>query len=192
MLYRRKKPVYWCVNDQTALAEAEVEYEEHSAPSVYVAFAAARVSPGCAELWASSVAFVIWTTTPWTLPANLAIAVHPKFEYVFYELGDRVRLRGEGPAAAACWPRCAGRAGGEDVKLPGARRRRRGAGGPRAHPRVRAGEELEGCTYRHPFYDRARPIILGEHVTLEAGTGPGAHGAGARPGGLRGRPEATG
>ena len=103
LLYRRKKPVYWCLTDQTALAEAEVEYEDHASPSVYVAFDARRRTLGGSASPRSKgkkVAFVIWTTTPWTLPANLAIAVHPELEYVFYDSGARVIVRGQGPAAA--------------------------------------------------------------------------------------------
>src|SRR3954465_2351845 len=90
-LYRKKKPVYWCLTDATALAEAEVEYEDHTSPSVYVAFPAkGDLGAKWSALAGKQVAFAIWTTTPWTLPANLAISVHPKFEYVFYQLGDRV------------------------------------------------------------------------------------------------------
>ena len=88
LLYRRKKPVYWCITDQTALAEAEVEYEDHRRPSVYVAFRPSAGRGSAPERRRESlampfrprgqeVAFAIWTTTPWTLPANLAIAVHP-------------------------------------------------------------------------------------------------------------------
>src|SRR5882724_10653490 len=80
-VYRGRKPVYWCIVDTTALAEAEVEYEDHTSPSVYVAFDV--VGSG------QPLSLVIWTTTPWTLPANLAIAAHPKLEYVKYRLGAR-------------------------------------------------------------------------------------------------------
>ncbi|MHB1847347.1 MAG: class I tRNA ligase family protein, partial [Deltaproteobacteria bacterium] len=83
-LYRGKKPVYWCVTDRTALAEAEVEYEDHDSPSIYVGFALLPEDraklPG--DLAGRDVRLAIWTTTPWTLPANLAIAAHPSFEYV--------------------------------------------------------------------------------------------------------------
>src|SRR5215813_13918400 len=90
-IYRRKKPVYWCITDHTALAEAEVEYEDHTSPSIYVAFDAADdLSRRWPALAGKRVAFAIWTTTPWTLPANLAIAVHPRVEYAFYQLGERV------------------------------------------------------------------------------------------------------
>src|SRR3712207_9559844 len=76
-LYRRKKPVYWCLTDQTALAEAEVEYEDHESPSVYVAFDATKdLGDKVPALKGKKVSFVIWTTTPWTLPANLAIALN--------------------------------------------------------------------------------------------------------------------
>src|SRR5206468_9592155 len=84
MMYRRKKPVYWCIADQTALAEAEVEYEDHESPSIYVAMRAGDEvfgKAGLEKLKGREVDYVIWTTTPWTIPANLAIAVHPQAEY---------------------------------------------------------------------------------------------------------------
>src|SRR5262249_42625736 len=103
LIYRRKKAVYWCITDQTALAEAEVEYENRRSPSVYVAFRTEPGTPGLLPerrrealadafngLSGRPVDLVIWTTTPWTLPANLAVAVHPGLEYVFYDLGPRV------------------------------------------------------------------------------------------------------
>ncbi|MCL5879109.1 MAG: class I tRNA ligase family protein, partial [Deltaproteobacteria bacterium] len=86
-VYKGKKPVYWCAHDATALAEAEVEYENHVSPSVYVRF---KVKDDKGKLPASfrgkNVSFVIWTTTPWTLPANLAITVHPSLEYAGFEV----------------------------------------------------------------------------------------------------------
>src|SRR5919199_661573 len=92
-VYRGARPVYWCIHDQTALAEAEVEYHQHTSPSVYVKFPLARDPVLIDERLAGrQVFFLIWTTTPWTLPSNLGIAVHPDFEYVAVESGDEVHL----------------------------------------------------------------------------------------------------
>src|SRR5207237_7724990 len=90
LLYRRKRPVHWCPRDATALAEAEVEYADHESPSIYVKFDV--VEPGqlladAPQLAGRKLALAIWTTTPWTLPANLAIAAHPEIDYVVYDLG---------------------------------------------------------------------------------------------------------
>src|SRR6201989_2417723 len=90
-VYKGARPVYWCIKDQTALAEAEVEYHQHTSPSVYVKFPLgsdpALIDPALAG---RKVFVIIWTTTPWTLPANLGIAVHPDFEYSAFEYGDEV------------------------------------------------------------------------------------------------------
>src|SRR5215210_3956611 len=90
-VYKGARPVYWCIRDQTALAEAEVEYHQHRSPSVYVKFPLASdpatIDPALAG---RKVFFLIWTTTPWTLPANLGIAVHPDFEYAAIEQGEEV------------------------------------------------------------------------------------------------------
>ena len=112
LIYRRKKAVYWCITDQTALAEAEVEYEDHRSPSVYVAFRTEVGTPGLLPerrreplseafpaLRGREVDLVVWTTTPWTLPANLAVAAHPTLEYVFYDRGPGHR-GGQGPSDA--------------------------------------------------------------------------------------------
>ncbi len=173
-LYRRKKPVYWCLTDQTALAEAEVEYEDHESPSVYVAFEATEELSGVsASLAGKQVSFVIWTTTPWTLPANLAVAVHPKFEYVFYELGARVVC-----VAKDLLPRFLAEVADDqlkvkEVQVPGSEQKLEAAVmvDPSRVLAYTTGEQLEGLQYRHPFYDRVSPILLGEHVTLEQGTG---------------------
>src|SRR5512137_524571 len=88
-LSRGKKPVYWCTTDRTALAEAEVEYEEHTSPSIHVAFDVVGDLPAPAPA-GRKASLVIWTTTPWTLPANLAVAAHPGFAYVAYDLGGKL------------------------------------------------------------------------------------------------------
>src|SRR5918992_1018758 len=90
-VYKGARPVYWCIHDQTALAEAEVEYNEHKSPSVYVKFPLASDPASIDKALAGrKVFFLIWTTTPWTLPSNLGIAVHPDFEYAAFENGDEV------------------------------------------------------------------------------------------------------
>ncbi len=161
-VYKGLKPVYWCLHDRTALADAEIEYEMHTSPSVYVRYQltspAAALAPALAgrDVWA-----IIWTTTPWTLPASVAIAFHPEFEYVAVETasGD-VYL-----AAAALLPSVREACGlGETTELarfPGA--------------------VLERATFQHPFLDRSILGVLADYVTTEQGTGAvhtaPAHGA---------------
>jgi isoleucyl-tRNA synthetase len=150
-VYKGLKPVNWCIRDRTALAEAEVEYENHTSPSVYVRFAltsnAVKIDP---LLAGRNVYGLIWTTTPWTLPANMAIAFHPNFEYAAVEAAGDVYIVAEdliGPVAEAV--------GWTDPKIV-----------------VRfAGSMLEGASFRHPFIERESAGILADHVTLEQGTG---------------------
>jgi isoleucyl-tRNA synthetase len=162
-LYRQKKPVYWCLVDRTALAEAEVEYEDHTSPSIYVAFDAVDdLSSRWTRLAGKRVSLAIWTTTPWTLPANLAIAVHPKFEYVFYELRSRVICVAKDllhSVLSALRPELTGAENSSEPIEPS-----------RILASVGA-KELEGLRYRHPFIDRISKVILADHVTLEQGTG---------------------
>ncbi len=149
LLYKALRTVNWCATHQTALAEAEVEYEDHSSPSVYVAFPLTSAPKGVA----GPCDLVIWTTTPWTLPANLAIAVHGDHDYVAYPIRGRTRIFARGLADAFL------AAVGEPAFDAG---------------KVVAtfkGEALAGLRYRHVFLDRDSPVLLGEHVTLEAGTG---------------------
>jgi isoleucyl-tRNA synthetase len=158
-LSRGKKPVYWCTTDRTALAEAEVEYEDHTSPSIHVAFEVVGDLPAAALAGRTS-SLVIWTTTPWTLPANLAVAVHPDLVYVAYDLAGKVVVVAKdllGPFLAAVAPDELG----FDGTTPDAKRILASL----------AGKELEGVKYRHPFMDRVSPVILGSHVTLDAGTG---------------------
>jgi isoleucyl-tRNA synthetase len=152
-LYRKKKPVYWCASCVTALAEAEVEYEEHTSPSIYVKFRVTNPKGRFTPDPASGTYFVIWTTTPWTLPANQAIAVHPKFIY------RRVKT-----------------AGGELIlnqELIPSVMKALGleADAYRITEGAWAGAELEGIVCRHPWLDRDSRIILGEFVTQDQGTG---------------------
>ncbi|HVN87653.1 MAG TPA: isoleucine--tRNA ligase [Candidatus Binatia bacterium] len=151
VLYRRKKPVYWCASCVTALAEAEVEYADHTSPSIYVAFKVTDPLPAkLAPLRGRDVLVIIWTTTPWTLPANLAIAFHPELEYVAVEVEDNVYVVARGlldaTAQALKW------------------------NAPREVLSVR-GAALAGGRARHPWIDRDSVFVLGEHVTLEQGTG---------------------
>lgn len=151
------KPVYWCAACETALAEAEVEYADHTSTSIYVrfkfeeedkkvAFALAGVESK-KDLYA-----VIWTTTPWTIPSNLAICLHPKFEYTFFEKGNDIYMVAKELLASFLqgvgWQE-------SDIKVLGST----------------AGQTLELLKTKHPLYDRKSPLILGEHVTTEAGTG---------------------
>ncbi|MCC6763095.1 MAG: isoleucine--tRNA ligase [Deltaproteobacteria bacterium] len=149
-LYRGKKPVHWCASCQTALAEAEVEYRDVTSRAISVAFPLAEPRPPLFADVPGSIAAAIWTTTPWTLPANMAIAVNPELEYavVARPAGDAVI------AARALVPKLASILGDD----------------PRILATVR-GSELEGIRARHPWLDRDSPFVLGEHVTLDAGTG---------------------
>jgi isoleucyl-tRNA synthetase len=179
-LYRGKKPVYWCTTDRTALAEAEVEYEDHTSPSIHVAFDVEGGLPAAA-LGSRPARLVIWTTTPWTLPANLAVSVHPDLTYVAYELRGQVVV-----VAKDLLARFLAEVAPEELSgptpaphSPEAHQAATGGGGigpatladPRKVVAELEGKALEGVRYRHPFMDRVCPVILGEHVTLEAGTG---------------------
>ena len=150
-VYKGLKPVNWCINDRTALAEAEVEYENHTSPSIWVRFALTSDAAAIDEALAGRTVYgLIWTTTPWTIPANMAIAFHPKFEYSAVDAGGDVYIVATellaATAEAAGW----------------------------SAPAVIAtfsGDRLEGTTFQHPFVERTSRGILGDHVTLEAGTG---------------------
>jgi len=180
-LLRGKKPVYWCTTDRTALAEAEVEYEDHTSPSIHVALDVVGDLPHPA-LAGRRARLVVWTTTPWTLPANLAVAAHPDFAYVAYELGADVLVVAKDllPAfLAAVAPGELAPADAPARHTPAAHEAATGGGGIpvaalRSPGKILAhleGKSLEGVRYRHPFFDRVSPVILGSHVTLEAGTG---------------------
>jgi isoleucyl-tRNA synthetase len=151
LVYKGLKPVHWCTTCQTALAEAEVEYEDHSSPSVYVRFrahadvAAKLEVPGDKALFAT-----IWTTTPWTLPANLAIALHPDFEYVVVDLPAGYHI-----VAKELLEQVSGKTGW----------------GSPAVVTTFKGSALDRMSYRHAFLDRDGVFVLGDYVTLEAGTG---------------------
>jgi isoleucyl-tRNA synthetase len=146
-VYKGARPVYWCLMDQTALAEAEVEYHQHTSPSVYVKFPIqsdpAAIDPALAG---RKVFVLIWTTTPWTLPANLGIAVHPDFEYSAFEYGDEVYIVASELVAAVAAKCDLGDA-------------------PRVLARF-AGAKLDRLEARHPWIDRVSLLMIGEHVTL--------------------------
>ena len=146
LIYKGLKPVYWSWSSESALAEAEIEYKDVSSYAIYVAF---DVRDGKGVVPNGSRA-VIWTTTPWTLPANLAISVHPRFEYGLYHTnkGDLILL-------SEFKERLQEELGLEYCTLI----------------KTFQGKELEGVLTKHPFYDRDSIIIVGEHVTNESGTG---------------------
>ena len=151
-LYHSKKPIYWCFTCQTALAEAEIEYQDESAPSIFVKFRMQDdLSSDYPELKGKSVFVVIWTTTPWTLPANLAIALHPEFEYAAVEVGHNqvfIMARELIQSAMKIF-------GISDYAVIA-----------EINPKT-----LERKKCRHPMVERDSLIILGDHVTLDAGTG---------------------
>jgi isoleucyl-tRNA synthetase len=155
LVYKGKKPVYWCIHDRTALAEAEVEYADHTSPSIYVEFplsaaSAAPLAQRVPELAGEKVSVLIWTTTPWTIPSNMGIAFHPEFDYAAYEVEGRVVILAEGLAERVS----------AAVEKP--------LGSPVARMK---GEVLEGLAFTHPLYDRDSKAVLADYVTLEAGTG---------------------
>jgi isoleucyl-tRNA synthetase len=155
-VYKGARPVYWCIHDQTALAEAEVEYHQHRSPSVYVKFPLTS-DPTLidAALSGRKVFFLIWTTTPWTLPANLGIAVHPDFEYAAIEHGDEVYVVATELISSVA-AKCGLGETGEDNES-------------RSAPKVLArfpGSKLDRLECRHPWLDRVSLVMNGEHVTL--------------------------
>ena len=145
-IYKGLKPVYWCPSCETALAEAEIEYADKTSTAVYVKF---QVRDGRDVLSGDQNFVVIWTTTPWTLPANLAISVHPEFTYVVVKVGQESWVVAEGmlDALRTLW----------NLELP--------------VEKSILGKELEGVICLNPLVDRDSVLICGEHVTLEQGTG---------------------
>jgi isoleucyl-tRNA synthetase len=147
-IYRGLKPVYWCINDRTALAEAEVEYEDHTSPSIWVKFPvlAGPISSALGE----RVSALIWTTTPWTLPANRALAFHPEFEYVVAEThAGRLLMAKERVDAFR-----------KELKIEVS-----------GVSRSWKGNQFEGARFQHPFLNLSVPGVLAEYVTLDQGTG---------------------
>ena len=152
LVYRSKKPVYWSIPFETALAEAEIEYKDHVSPSIWVRFAVPVSEATKFGLPTDKPLFVIiWTTTPWTIPANLAIAVHPEVDYVVADLGAERIVVAEALLGSVL----------KAAKIE-------------AQPAIAKqlkGAELEGLAPRHPFIDRASPVVLASYVTTDSGTG---------------------
>jgi isoleucyl-tRNA synthetase len=175
-VYKGKKPVYWCGFDETALAEAEVEYADHESPSVYVKFKIKSEDSKNREKFSDLSLdhyFIIWTTTPWTLLANLAIAVHPVLLYVEIKVNlgthEEVWIM-----AGGLYESCMKKFGfvlDEDYKPNNANSRLKEKGFSVIQERKFTGSKYEGVVCLHPFINRISPVVLGEHVTLEAGTG---------------------
>ncbi|WP_432823949.1 isoleucine--tRNA ligase, partial [Trichloromonas sp.] len=150
-LYKGKKPVHWCSSCVTALAEAEVEYADHTSPSIYVKFPYTDALPDeLAMLAGKKLSFVIWTTTPWTIPANLGVCLNPELTYVAVETGGEVLVMAEG-----LYEKVLKAVGISDYAVLTSF----------------AAPIFDGKSCRHPFYDRGSLLMLGDHVTLEAGTG---------------------
>jgi isoleucyl-tRNA synthetase len=153
-IFRQLKPIHWCLSDRTALAEAELEYSDETSPSIYVNF---PMLAGVPDAWGPGPWHaMIWTTTPWTLPANVAIAAHPELHYVGLKYVDpETHQPVQTILAADLVAKVMAFRGVTDFEELG---------------RVR-GKELEGARYRHVFIDRESPIVLADYVTVEDGTG---------------------
>ena len=150
-IFKKKKPIHWCPNCQTALAEAEIEYNDHVSPSVYVAFPFRDLDKRFPEFKGEDASVLIWTTTPWTLPANLAIALHTDFDYTFFRHEGKLYLAASQLLKTICdkfgWKEC------DCVKTV-------------------KGKEMEGLTASNPLFpDRASLLVTAPYVTLDAGTG---------------------
>ncbi|MBS1787050.1 MAG: isoleucine--tRNA ligase [Acidobacteria bacterium] len=149
-VYKGMRPVHWCISCATSLAEAEIEYNDHTSHSIYVKFPfpdAAKLDP---TLAGKPVSIVIWTTTPWTLPANLGISFNPEFEYSAVSVGNEVFI-----VATGLLEQVAAKVGWENYEIIG----------------TYSGEKFDRLNARHPFIERNSLLMLGNHVTLDAGTG---------------------
>lgn len=145
-IYKGLKPVYWSPSSESALAEAEIEYQDKRSPSIYVSF---EVTDG-KDVLDGDEKIIIWTTTPWTLPANLGISLHPDLSYVVAQVNDEKYVLAE-----ALLEDVKEVLGWEDVTVV----------------KKFKGQEADRVEARHPFYDRKSLVMLGEHVTTDAGTG---------------------
>jgi len=148
-IFKRKKPIYWCPSCETALAEAEVEYENHTSQSIYVKFKVDGKTISKTGVDSNNTFVVIWTTTPWTLPANLAVCLHPDFDYSIYNSGSDYFILANGLAEQ--FSETTGLKLGAPIPI--------------------TMEELQNIYVQHPFIDRESKVIFGTHVTLEQGTG---------------------
>ncbi len=150
-VYRGLKPVHWCPECETALADAELEYADHTSLSIFVRFPVVSLPAGSLDVPAvGAVSLVVWTTTPWTLPANVAVAVHPKFEYVLVHTPQEHLV-----VAKGLLDQTMSAIGFEDYEVVGSA----------------MGVALEGGRLKHPFDEREVPVVLADYVTLEQGTG---------------------
>ncbi len=149
-VYRGRKPVYWCIHDSTALAEAEVEYEDHTNPSIWVKFGVVGGGSGEAAKIGPDVSAVIWTTTPWTIPHNRALAFHPDFEYVVVDTERGALLLAADRVAAL-----QAESGIKQARIRGKFK----------------GSDFSGMKFQHPFLPIQVPGILANYVTLDQGSG---------------------
>ncbi|HCX51217.1 MAG TPA: isoleucine--tRNA ligase, partial [Bacillus sp. (in: Bacteria)] len=145
-IYKGQKPVYWSPTSESALAEAEIEYQDKKSASIYVAF---PVKDG-KNVLEGDEKYIIWTTTPWTLPANLGISVHPELEYSIVKVNDEKYI-----IASELFETVAKTLEWENAEVV----------------KIVKGSELEYTVAKHPFYDRDSLVMLGDHVTTDAGTG---------------------
>ncbi len=151
LVYRSKKPVYWSIPCATALAEAEIEYKDHTSISIFVKLRLSNEARAKLDLPDEDSSILIWTTTPWTLPANLAVSVHPNIEYSAIKTQEHGTLIVATPLLDSVTAEC---------KLEGVET-----------VSTYLGSQLEKLEARHPFIDRPSPILLAEYVTTESGTG---------------------
>jgi isoleucyl-tRNA synthetase len=149
-VYRGRKPVYWCIYDNTALAEAEVEYEDHTSPSIWVTFKAVGGGKGEAAKIGADVSAVIWTTTPWTIPHNRGLAFHPDYEYVVIAT-EKGKLLLAADRVAALQADCGIKQADELARFKG--------------------RDFEGMKFQHPFLPIQVPGLLADYVTLDQGSG---------------------
>ncbi|HXA81770.1 MAG TPA: isoleucine--tRNA ligase [Methylomirabilota bacterium] len=149
-VYRGRKPVYWCIYDNTALAEAEVEYEDHTSPSIWVTFKVVGGGKGEAAKIGADVSAVIWTTTPWTIPHNRGLAFHPDFEYVVLAT-EKGKLLLAADRVAGFQSDCGIKQADELARFKG--------------------REFEGMKFQHPFLPIQVPGLLADYVTLDQGSG---------------------
>jgi len=157
-VYRGRKPVYWCINDSTALAEAEVEYEDHSSPSIFVRYKLVQDGANAdripAELKGKNVYAIIWTTTPWTIPASMALAFNPDFEYAAVETDGVVEIVAH-QLQHTVWAAIGRKILGATLKTYTGR----------------DFVEKAGLFFQHPFLERIVPAVLADYVELDQGTG---------------------
>ena len=148
-IYKSKKPIYWCPTCVTALAEAEVEYANHTSSSIFVKFKVDPKSVKTPGIDADKLFVVIWTTTPWTLPANLAVCFHPDFQYSAYQIDNEFYIIAKGLVEK--FVEINGKKVTKEISLKIA--------------------DIESLHVHHPFIDRESKVIFGDHVTLDQGTG---------------------